>query len=138
MIPDLPGCLQVTGLLQSQGQVRGVTYKTQEGQQEQLEGDAVVLATGGFGANKELLKKYAPQVPPAHECIQVHTRHAYKCIRKVHAMAYKWYTCMHANAQLPLYPACQGTDLSSSTAREHWMCSGGMCSRGGVLCLASL
>ena len=59
----LPPChLQVTGLLQNEGRVQGVTYRTAEGGEEQLAADAVVLATGGFGANMDLLHKYAPQV----------------------------------------------------------------------------
>ncbi len=63
VIASAPAChLQVTGLLQDGGRVRGVTYRTAEGQEERLPADAVVLATGGFGANKDLLYKYAPQV----------------------------------------------------------------------------
>lgn len=54
--------LQVTGLLHHESRVEGVTYVTAEGREERLQGDAVVLATGGFGANRELLKKYAPEV----------------------------------------------------------------------------
>ena len=46
--------------------MQGVTYRTADGRQERLTGDAVVLATGGFGANKDLLHKFAPQVGPRY------------------------------------------------------------------------
>ena len=60
--PCCCSCLQVSGLVVAGGKVQGVTYTDGEGQAQQLAGDAVVLATGGFGANRELLRKYAPQV----------------------------------------------------------------------------
>jgi succinate dehydrogenase/fumarate reductase flavoprotein subunit len=41
------------------GRIAGVTY-TLEGQEYNTSADAVVLATGGYGANRELLREHAP------------------------------------------------------------------------------
>lgn len=54
--------MQVTGLEHEGGRIQGVIYRNAEGSTEKLAADAVVLATGGFGANRELLRKHAPQV----------------------------------------------------------------------------
>jgi fumarate reductase flavoprotein subunit len=56
-----PGA-QVQQLRRSGGRYL-VTYETQpDGATHTLPADAVVLATGGFGASKQLLGKHAPQV----------------------------------------------------------------------------
>ncbi len=46
-------------------EVTGVEYKDAEGQRQQAFGDAVILACGGYGADRgpdSLLRKYCPQV----------------------------------------------------------------------------
>ncbi|KAJ3366529.1 NADH-cytochrome b5 reductase [Allomyces javanicus] len=57
----------VTGLMVDDGHVVGVKYTTpaeEDGEPEttELHADAVVLATGGFSANKEMLAEFAPQM----------------------------------------------------------------------------
>ncbi|EFN54784.1 hypothetical protein CHLNCDRAFT_134736 [Chlorella variabilis] len=52
---------KVESLLHQDGRVEGVAYVADDGSQQRLEASAVVLATGGFGASGELLRKYAPQ-----------------------------------------------------------------------------
>lgn len=49
----------VTGLLQEAGKVIGVEAKTKEGKVLSLKGRATVIASGGFGANREMIKEYA-------------------------------------------------------------------------------
>ena len=44
------------------GRVAGVLYADADGTQHSIAADAVVLATGGFGASATLLKQHAPQV----------------------------------------------------------------------------
>ncbi len=54
--------MQVESLLQQGSRVEGVSYVAEDGSRQRLEASAVVLATGGFGASGELLRKHAPQV----------------------------------------------------------------------------
>ena len=56
---------QVVALERQQGgggRVAGVVYADADGAQHRIAADAVVLATGGFGASAALLKQHAPQV----------------------------------------------------------------------------
>lgn len=53
---------KVTSLIQQNGRVTGVRYEDQSGQEHQLLSRAVILASGGFGASKELLKRYRPDL----------------------------------------------------------------------------
>ncbi|KAL4452364.1 hypothetical protein ABPG75_008026 [Micractinium tetrahymenae] len=53
---------KVDSLIHENSRVEGVAYTAADGSKERLLGSAVVLATGGFGASSQLLKKYAPQV----------------------------------------------------------------------------
>ncbi len=48
-----------TGLLQETGKVLGVEASTKEGESLYLKGKVVIIASGGFGANREMIKKYA-------------------------------------------------------------------------------
>lgn len=53
---------QVDSLIHEGTRVEGVAYTAADGSRQRLLGSAVVLATGGFGASAQLLRKYAPQV----------------------------------------------------------------------------
>jgi fumarate reductase flavoprotein subunit len=51
----------VTELLQDEaGAVRGVRYQ-QQGETRELLGDVTILATGGYGGSREMLRRYHPQ-----------------------------------------------------------------------------
>ncbi|BDZ29611.1 flavocytochrome c [Lactiplantibacillus sp. WILCCON 0030] len=52
----------VTRLLQTAGKVTGLTVELADGHQRQISAPAVILATGGFGANPELIAKYRPDL----------------------------------------------------------------------------
>lgn len=53
---------RVTKLLQdSKGKVKGVVVDTDDGEKT-IKAQAVLLATGGFGASKEIIKKYRPDL----------------------------------------------------------------------------
>ena len=52
----------VTELAKSDGKVTGVSVKLPTGQQRKLAAPAVILATGGFGANPDLIAKYRPDL----------------------------------------------------------------------------
>ena len=59
---DIRTQARVTEIMRdAQGKITGVTY-IQKGKTVRLDADAVVLATGGFGANQELLTKYQPKL----------------------------------------------------------------------------
>ena len=49
-----------TALVSQNGAVIGVAAKTKDGKTLHIKGKVSVLATGGFGANKAMLKKYVP------------------------------------------------------------------------------
>lgn len=51
----------VTKLLQENKKVTGITVTTPEGEKV-IKAKAVLLATGGFGASKEMMKKYRPDL----------------------------------------------------------------------------
>jgi flavocytochrome c len=53
---------KVASLIKDNEKVTGVRYFNKDGEEVILPADAVVLATGGFGASKELLRKHAPHV----------------------------------------------------------------------------
>jgi flavocytochrome c len=54
---------KVISLLKENGKVTGVRYISKNGGEEiLLPADSVVLATGGFGASKDLLRKHAPHL----------------------------------------------------------------------------
>lgn len=52
---------QVVHLVMKDGRVEGVRVKTKNGE-ETIDAKAVVLATGGFGANQEMVTKYRPEL----------------------------------------------------------------------------
>jgi len=52
----------VTELVQTAGTVNGVTIQLPTGTSRQLHAPAVILATGGFGANPALIAKYRPEL----------------------------------------------------------------------------
>lgn len=53
---------RVTDLLYSDGVVWGVRARTQHGQELEVRGDSVVLATGGYGASRALIARLHPEV----------------------------------------------------------------------------
>ena len=55
-----------TGLIVKKGRVIGVTAKGKDGKVLKVYGSSVILATSGFGANQEMLKKYAPSALGAY------------------------------------------------------------------------
>lgn len=60
----IPVLLQskVEKLLIENGKIIGVEVFFSQGGKQRIYADAVVVTTGGFGANKELIKKYSPQL----------------------------------------------------------------------------
>ena len=53
---------KVTGLMMDGERVCGVKVENRNGSKYQLKAKAVVIATGGFGANIEMVTKYCPQL----------------------------------------------------------------------------
>ena len=53
---------KVTGLIMEGERVCGVKVENRDGSTYQLKAKAVVIATGGFGANIEMVTKYCPQL----------------------------------------------------------------------------
>ncbi len=51
----------VTKINETDGKVTGVKVKI-NGEEKEIAGDAVVVTTGGFGSNKELIEKYRPDL----------------------------------------------------------------------------
>jgi len=51
-----------TSLLEEDGQVQGVTAVNGDGEEMVIHADAVVLATGGFSRDEELMRRYLPEV----------------------------------------------------------------------------
>lgn len=51
----------VTKINETDGKVTGVNVKI-NGEEKEIVGDAVVVTTGGFGSNKELIEKYRPDL----------------------------------------------------------------------------
>ncbi|MDB1692867.1 hypothetical protein A5867_000017 [Enterococcus sp. 6D12_DIV0197] len=51
----------VTKINETGGKVTGVNVKI-NGEEKEIAGDAVVVTTGGFGSNKELIEKYRPDL----------------------------------------------------------------------------
>lgn len=52
----------VTELTEKDGQVNGVKVKLKDGETKDIKADAVIVTTGGFGANKEMLEEYDPEL----------------------------------------------------------------------------
>lgn len=52
---------RATSIVMENGVAKGVVVSTKAGNEYTIHADAVVLATGGFGANNEMLQEYAPQ-----------------------------------------------------------------------------
>lgn len=48
------------------GRVRGVRVTRKDGKTEDIGCDALILASNGFGGNKEMLRKYIPEIVDAH------------------------------------------------------------------------
>jgi flavocytochrome c len=53
---------KVVSLMKDNSKVSGVRYVLKNGEEVSLPADAVVLASGGFGASKDLLRKHAPHL----------------------------------------------------------------------------
>ncbi|MDY3702770.1 MAG: flavocytochrome c [Limosilactobacillus coleohominis] len=53
---------KVTKLLIQDGRVNGVQYCDNDGQPQELTAEAVILASGGFGASKEMMQRYRPDL----------------------------------------------------------------------------
>lgn len=53
--------MNVTGLINENGKVKGVVVE-KDGQKYNFKSKKVILATSGFGANKEMIKKYTPSI----------------------------------------------------------------------------
>lgn len=53
---------KVVSLMKDNGKVTGVRYISKNGEEVSVPADAVVLASGGFGASKNLLRKHAPHL----------------------------------------------------------------------------
>lgn len=54
--------VRVVKLLQKDGVVNGVQVEDSEGNQKEIQTKAVLLASGGFGASSEIIKKYRPDL----------------------------------------------------------------------------
>ncbi|GGC78980.1 flavocytochrome c [Enterococcus wangshanyuanii] len=52
----------VTEITEKDDQVNGVKVKVEDGQTKEIKADAVIVTTGGFGANKEMLEEYDPKL----------------------------------------------------------------------------
>ncbi|MFD2305272.1 flavocytochrome c [Enterococcus termitis] len=52
----------VTELTEKDDQVNGVKVKLEDGKTKEIKADAVIVTTGGFGANKEMLEEYDPKL----------------------------------------------------------------------------
>ena len=57
VLTDTPG----TDLIQEDGKIVGVIGKDKAGESIKVNAKAVILSTGGFANNKEMIKKYAPE-----------------------------------------------------------------------------
>ncbi|MFL8888000.1 flavocytochrome c [Helcococcus kunzii] len=53
--------MNVSGLLKENGKVTGV-FVEKDGKTINFKADKIILATSGFGANKEMIKKYTPSI----------------------------------------------------------------------------
>jgi len=53
---------KVVSLIKNNSKVTGVRYVSKNGEEVSVPADAVVLASGGFGASKDLLSKHAPHL----------------------------------------------------------------------------
>jgi len=53
---------KVTGLIAENGTVKGVIVEDSEGKTYKIHAKAVIIATGGFGANIEMVTKYKPEL----------------------------------------------------------------------------
>lgn len=53
---------KVIGLISEAGTVKGVTVENADGSTYRLQAKAVVIATGGFGANLEMVTSYQPSL----------------------------------------------------------------------------
>lgn len=58
---DMRSLNQVTDIVMKDGKVAGVKVKTPEGMKT-IDAKAVILATGGFGANQAMVTKYRPEL----------------------------------------------------------------------------
>ncbi|MEI5995243.1 flavocytochrome c [Candidatus Enterococcus mansonii] len=52
----------VTELMEKDGQVNGVKVKLNDEETKEIKTNAVIVTTGGFGANKEMLEEYDPKL----------------------------------------------------------------------------
>ncbi|OTN90006.1 fumarate reductase flavoprotein subunit [Enterococcus sp. 7E2_DIV0204] len=52
----------VTEITEKDGQVNGVKVKLNDKETKEIKSNAVIVTTGGFGANKEMLEKYDPKL----------------------------------------------------------------------------
>ena len=61
----------VTEILIEDGQVTGVVVARRDGEQLRVASKAVVIGTGGFGGNKEMLRKWVPGYQDSMPCLGV-------------------------------------------------------------------
>ena len=52
----------MTDLVEENGQIDGVKVKMKDDKEKQLKAKAVVVTTGGFGANEKLITQYKPEL----------------------------------------------------------------------------
>lgn len=55
-----------TGLISSNDRVTGVMAESSDGKKYEIQSNKVILATSGFASNKEMLKKYIPEIVAAY------------------------------------------------------------------------
>lgn len=55
-----------TGLISSDDRVTGVMAESSDGKKYEIQSNKVILATSGFASNKEMLKKYIPEIVAAY------------------------------------------------------------------------
>lgn len=53
---------RATEIMEEEGVVKGIKAVDKDGKEIEIHAEAVVIATGGFGANEELFSKYQPQL----------------------------------------------------------------------------
>lgn len=58
-------------IVDENGAITGIECENASGQKVIINSKAVILATGGYDLNKELLKEYAPLVEPVHSTVAV-------------------------------------------------------------------
>jgi fumarate reductase flavoprotein subunit len=62
--PNITVMLETTGLrlIQKEGKVSGIVASTKDGQELKIMAPAVILATGGYLYNEEMMRRYRPEV----------------------------------------------------------------------------